>query len=159
MKRLPMGAHHRGLDVTCEHRKFVATQTRQQIAGAGSAEEAFDHHLQHAIAGRVAVDIVDALEAVEIEHVERVRVSGTRRRLNGRIERRYQRAAIGQARQRILHGEVAQRAHLDLERWRLRAIPARLAQAARDEHADADHCQAGEQRGLGRGYATPRVGQ
>ncbi|ODS02971.1 hypothetical protein AUC71_01255 [Methyloceanibacter marginalis] len=58
--------------VVGEHGKFVAADTGDEIAWPGGRAEAIGDDLQDLIADRVAVRVVDRLEAVQIHEVERV---------------------------------------------------------------------------------------
>ena len=101
--------------------------------------EALDDHLQHPVADRVAVQVVDALELVEVEQKEHVLVPvrlRPARRLRERVEHG---APVRQAGQRIARGLMAQLVHLQVEHDPVRDIAALLVQPAHDEGYDAGH--------------------
>ena len=61
---------------------------------------------QRAVAGLVAVLVVELLEAVEIEHEQRERPAGARLARGLAGERELERAAVGEARERVGEGRV-----------------------------------------------------
>ena len=87
--------------------EFVAAEARHQVAVADGAQEAAGDHDQGLVAGAMAVEVVDLLEAVEVEHQQRMRGAGARRRGDRRVQAVDELAAVGQAGERILHGEFA----------------------------------------------------
>ena len=70
-----------------------------------------------------------------------------------------QRAAVGKPRQRILHRQLAQLAHLRFQAALVGFIAALFADAAGDEYVDAEREEAGEQHGLGRRNGAVGIGK
>ena len=144
MKRLPMARAACLVDIARQHGELVAAETREHVVAARRAAEALDHRLQHLVADRVAVAIVDALEAVEVEQEDGVRAARRGGELRRHVERLEQHAAVRQAGQRILHGELAQLAHLGRQRVGAHGVAALLVEAPGDEDPHADDAKAAE---------------
>ena len=100
-----------------EHdRELVAAEARAEAEVAHRGPQAVRDGLQHAVAEHVAHAVVDVLEVVEVEEEdagERPALGRARERL---VQLHEELAAVRQARQRVVGGEVLQlaRALLDL---------------------------------------------
>jgi len=91
----------RALDMRGEHDEFLPAPAKDEVARAQrAAEPAVDVHEQP-VAGRVAVGVVDRLEAVEVEEAERSRSAAAPdpRLLGG--QRLGERVAVRRARERV----------------------------------------------------------
>ncbi len=155
-------AHRRSaaaIDIVGEDRKLVAAEPRQQIAGAGDAAEPLDDELQHLIPDGMAVKIVDAFEAVEIQEEESARAATWIEICGRAVERGEKRAAVGQSRQRILHRELAQLTHLAFEPGLIGDVAPLLVDAPCNEQPYAADKQHDEQRRFRRRYDALGIGE
>ena len=82
-----------------EHAELVAAEPRDEPAAPTALDQARRDFLKQLVAGAVAERIVDRLEAVEVEHGDRERLLAAG--LDLRFERGDERAAIGQAGQKV----------------------------------------------------------
>ena len=83
-----------------QQREFVSAKPRDGRAMRGYLEQAICDRAQHGVAGGVAVDIVDRLEAVEINQHHRESLGA--RRLERGLQRFGKEASIGEARERVV---------------------------------------------------------
>jgi hypothetical protein len=121
-----------------EDGELVAAQPRDEVALAHRGHQPLADDDQGLIAGGVAIDVVDLLEAVEVEHEQRVHRAGTRRRRDRPLERLGKLPAVGKPGQRILKGELA---HVLLGRDAAARLALLLAQPppGEDQQARAQH--------------------
>lgn len=84
--------------------ELVATEPRDQVAGADDRTESVGHGQQEQVAGGVAEVVVDLLEAVEVEQEE----GGGAGAGQGLGEGTVDRCAVGQVGERVVGGGVAQ---------------------------------------------------
>jgi hypothetical protein len=81
-----------------DHDELLAAEAVELVAAAKSrAHEVGEMH-QDLVAVEVAELVVDALEVVEVEHGEVVRVAGRAPALHARLEVRLEQAPVGEAR-------------------------------------------------------------
>ena len=93
------------VDVADHQRELVAADARDQIGRAEPLAQHLGDRLEHRVAGRVAVRVVDLLEVVEVEHDDRARVAvadGAGERLD---EARLEAAAVEQRGQQVVVGD------------------------------------------------------
>ncbi len=86
-------------DVRQQDAELVATEAGEQLAIAEQGADALGRQLQHLVAGRMAKQIVDLLEAIEVEAQHRNLAVGVQPR-DALVELFMEHAAIGQAGQR-----------------------------------------------------------
>jgi len=91
---------------------------------------------QHLIADRMAMDVVDLLEAVQVDHHDRMRLRRSRHLLQCAGERLVELAAVGQAGQGILEGQDK---NLPLRLEPPRVFPLMLAGAPPRVAEDGEH--------------------
>ena len=88
--------------------EFVAAEPRQHLTVVEDDAGATGDRLQQRVAGGVPEKIVDLLEAVEVEAEQRQAAAGRRGHRYLPVEPAVEAAAVGQAGQRIVLGEVVQ---------------------------------------------------
>ena len=86
--------------------ELVAPQTRRQAVSAYGLSQPLGDHDQQVIAHPVPVDIVNSLEAIEIQKKYCVTASAVRRSLDRGVQRFIELAAIGKASQGILESST-----------------------------------------------------
>ncbi len=91
-----------------KNKEFVAAEANGKIRAADDSIEVGGKFLQHLVAGRMAVHVVDLLEIVQIEGEHGQGVSPALGACHLRGEALHSKTAIVEARQRINHGEIAQ---------------------------------------------------
>ncbi len=89
-----------------QHGELVAAEARDRVAVAGRLDQALGAAVQHAVAGRMAIGVIDALEVVEVHEQDRdatpVAPADGDRVLEAVPEQR----AVGQQRQRVVQREA-----------------------------------------------------
>ena len=93
---------------TAQHHEFVAAQPRYGVLGAHHAADAFSELREQAVADRMAIGIVDGLEAVEVQEQQSETRTDPLRLFHGLAEAVFQQQAVGQAGERIVQGQVGQ---------------------------------------------------
>jgi hypothetical protein len=94
------------MDVLAEHDELVATESRHGVAGAQGGVDAGGDRAQHLVARVVAVGVVDALEAVEVDEEHRDGPVATPRAQQRVAQALEEDRAVGEAREGIVGGEV-----------------------------------------------------
>ena len=97
-----------GADVGLQDREFVAAETGQRVALAHDLAQPRADRLQKTIADGMAVDVVDGLEAVEVDQMQGEYLVAATRAGDGAAELFGQQRPVGQRRQRIVMREIAQ---------------------------------------------------
>ena len=99
-----------------DDRELVAAEARAEADLATDRAQALGDRLQHAVAEHVAHAVVDVLEVVEVEEEHAGKRTVLRRARKRLVQLHQELAPVGQARQRVVGGEVLQlaRALLDL---------------------------------------------
>ena len=128
-----------------QQHELVAAQARDEIAVTDCAQQMLGDREQHLVAGIVAIGVVDLLEAVEIEQEDRVHLPLGRRRCRCRRQRLLELAAVGEAGERVLVGELA-RPSLGGDAPGHLALLLHIAARSEDQQADRQH--AAEQQRL-----------
>ena len=88
--------------------ELVAADAGDQVVAAQGAGEALGHVADELVADRVAERVVDVLEMIEIDVEDGRRRAALAHLLDRRFEPLAEIDAVGQAAERIVHGEVAQ---------------------------------------------------
>nr|WP_237181803.1 hypothetical protein [Paraburkholderia tropica] len=88
-----------------EHGEFVAAKTRDGIALAHVAAQPRGDFAEHGVAGRVAIQVVHGLEAVEVDHDHEIAAAATARLFERGAHLRREQATVGQAGERIVARE------------------------------------------------------
>ena len=88
-----------------DHREFVAAEARDHAVGLEDAFDPLGDRLQHGIAGDVAEQIVDFLEAVEVEEQHGKAAVGAAMRREFGLQLLVEAGAVRQFGQRIVMGE------------------------------------------------------
>ncbi|MBB5502346.1 hypothetical protein HDG37_006582 [Paraburkholderia sp. MM5384-R2] len=155
--------------VAHEHAEFIAAQTREHQARFADRHEPCADFLQHEVAACVTVNVVDLLEAVQIDEADVEAATGFERLLRYRAQRREETAPVRQAGQTVDAGEpvvvvaeplgvvlaclqfalrvhrVCKRAPVKLDDHRERDADQRHVDGHREEHRRAArHEEAGE---------------
>ena len=133
--------HQRGplaisLQIGQHHHEFIAAQPAREVFIAYALAQPPRHFLQHQVAGLVAMDIVDGLEAVEVDEQHRAAAAAT---LGGRQQMRAMledQGAVGQPGQRVMQRGIA---HPLLGQLALADVLHRAAQG-NDGAAVVAHC-------------------
>ena len=99
-----------------QHYKFVTAQARHGIATAQHRAHAPGHFDQHAVAGLVAPDVVDGLEAVQVQVADRHQGFGAPALGHAQQQAVHQQHAVGQLGQRIKVSHLFELAFLLLDR-------------------------------------------
>ena len=115
-----------------DERELVAADPRQAVAVAHHARAGLGDRAQDRVARRVAVLVVDGLEAVEVEEHERGRAAV----LGRPRERVVEAAAVEEARQRVALGHAALHG-LGLQQAILEVVHREGLAGDRDEEEDA----------------------
>ncbi len=158
-----------GGDALEQHRELIAAEARHGVGGARGLDDALRHRLQQAVAGVVAERVVDVLEVVQIEEHDRDRALAALRERQCVLHAVAEQVAVGEQRQRIVEGQLAQ---LLLERLALadvaeverQALHRRvLAEVAADALDDVSaccraRCAAPPARPCRMGWRRPRRG-
>ena len=135
-----------GGDAFHQHGELVAAQARHGVRGARGLDDALRHRLQQPVAGIVAERVVDVLEVVQVEEHDRDRALPALRERERVLHAVAEQVAVGEQRQRIVEGQLAQ---LLLERLALADVAEIQRQALhrrilREVAADAlDHVALG----------------
>ena len=131
-----------------DQRELLPAEPGRDVGRARAGAQQPRERLQHAVAGGVAQRVVDALEVVEVADQQRDRAAAGDGGLHARLEA----AAVAQARQRVVLGEVAHPGQLvrRLDRGRRlvgeraqRLEPARRRDEAIGGVVDPDHADHG----------------
>ena len=134
--------------------ELVAAETRDAVGAARAAPASrLDKLADEIVAGRVAERVVDVLEAVEVEIVERRARAAAARLGECAVEAVVEERAVGEAGQRVMEGEVLS---LRLARLQLRRGAPQPPHQQRDDASDEEHCDA-ERRGRLRKHAAARA--
>ncbi len=88
-----------------DDRELVAPESGDDVLAAGDRFHALAHLLQQLVAGDVAIGIVDRLEAVEIQHMQREPLAAAATVADAIGHGLFERIAVGQAGQRIEIGQ------------------------------------------------------
>ena len=95
-----------------EHeRELLAAEPRRHIPVATGGAEHVGEAPQHVVTRVVAERVVDALEVVEVDHEQR-QLTARAERVEVGVDPRLEAAAVAQARERVVGGEVAQAVEL-----------------------------------------------
>ena len=113
------------------HRKLVAAEPRYQGILGSRRLQAARCFLKHPVAGRMAETVVDGLETVEVEIEQSAPVAVLRRRLALAPDAGLEVRAVGEARQRIVVGEVGDAGLRVARRGDVGADPAIAGEGAR----------------------------
>ena len=89
------------LDVIAEERELIAAEPGEEIAWPSDRAEALSDDLQDTIPDGVAVEIIDALEIIEVDQEECVPAADERRRSRHRFQRVEDHPPGGEIRQQI----------------------------------------------------------
>src|SRR5450631_259869 len=85
-----------GCEIGDDKGEFVAAQSRQMdIHRPTETREPLADLDEELVAGRMTVEVVDRLEAVEVEHADRKPAAAASRRVEGLRQMREERAAVG----------------------------------------------------------------
>ncbi len=90
-----------------QHHEFVAAEAADDIGVADRLAQALRHELEQRVAGLVAERVVDGLEAVEVDEQHRDRLAGAGRLQHRLAQPLLRDAAVRQAGQQVVVGEVA----------------------------------------------------
>ena len=82
---------------------IVAAEPRDEIPGTGQAPDAGGDLLKEGVSRGVPVQVVDRLEAIEIDHQQHVHVRGVGHHL---VEAAFEVTAVRRPRQRVVQGGV-----------------------------------------------------
>ncbi len=131
--------HHLGAVVADrgDHREFVAAEPRHQVVAAQRVRQPQRDVADQLVADRMAERVVDVLEMVEVDVEHRGRRGAGAHLLDHRFQPLAEEDAVGQAAERIVHGEMAQ-PRFRRRRWRPRCgacSAARRRRAARSRRA------------------------
>ena len=88
-----------------KYREFIAAEARQQIAAAHRAQQPLRHDDEHLIADCMAVNIVDLLEAVQVEQKYSMHRAAARRRSERGLQRIVVLPPIRQPGKSVLEGQ------------------------------------------------------
>ncbi len=89
-----------------QYHEFVATEAGDGIFPAGTGFEAPGHHLQHAVADRVAERVVDVLEVIEVEKQQGTAQIVALVQGNLLHQALHEQGAVGQVGQRVVIGQM-----------------------------------------------------
>lgn len=98
--------HRRGYNRICHRHEFITAHARQKFAGLQHGTRPVGDGAKHGVARRMAVNVIDFLETVEIDGKKR-RVCAQRNMTRATIEMFDEGCPVGNAGQRIVQ-----------ERWR-----------------------------------------
>jgi hypothetical protein len=84
-----------------ERRRLAAADARDDVRRAHARAQLLGDDLEDAVAERVAVLVVDLLEAVEVDEHQRQLAPVARGALDLGVERRLERASVGEAGERV----------------------------------------------------------
>jgi hypothetical protein len=90
-----------------EDRELIAAKACNQVTVAHRRQEALCHHDQHLVADAVPMHVVDPLEPVEIQEVDRMCRAGPRRRIDSDRQCLLELPSIGEPGKAVLIGEFA----------------------------------------------------
>ena len=96
------------VDADQDHGELVAADPGGDVGRAQALAERGGDAGEQLVAGGVAVEVVDGLEAVEVDHRERGALAVARAALDLALELLLEAAAVGEARERVVLGLVAQ---------------------------------------------------
>ena len=106
----PFGHHiakrHRAIGQ--HHCKFFPAIARHGVFGAHTGIQAFGNRLQHEVARRVAMRVVDFLEMIDIQHQQQRRFARACHHVDFPLQRGPQLASVGQASQGVTQRQFAQ---------------------------------------------------
>ena len=94
------------IDVLAQHGKFVARQSRHRIDLAHSAADGSRRGLEHGVAHGMAQVVVDGFEIIQVHKQQRARPAAAARHLQCLRQLLLEHAAVGQAGQRVVVGQV-----------------------------------------------------
>ena len=100
-----------GVQPGSHHHEFITTDAGHQVVGAHGGCQPLGQAAQHRVAGVMAMQVVDRLEAVQVDQVDGMGVAGVaagQQRLGCRL----QAAAVEQAGQRVGLGDGGQQVAL-----------------------------------------------
>ena len=103
--------HHHHLAVVADrgdHREFVAAEAGHQVAAAQRVRQPQGHVADQLVADRVSERVVDVLEVVEVDIEHRGRRRAGLHLVDHRFQPLAEEDAVGQAAERIVHGQMAQ---------------------------------------------------
>ena len=105
----------RGRQCFAHQDELVAAQARHQIALAGAGLQAQRHFGQYLVTEGMAMLVVDRLEAIEVDQQHRQWLAVAQGAAQRHVQMLLQGIAVGQAGQRVLHGQCLQalREHLN----------------------------------------------
>ena len=106
----PLGEHERLLavaEIRGHQRELVAAEPRRRVRGTDHAPHALRQIAQQPIAGRVAIAVVDVLEAIDVEDHQRGPRAEPPRAGQGLDQPVEQQEPVGQARQRVVGEQMA----------------------------------------------------
>ena len=96
------------VDVRQEHRELVAAEARHQVCFPQPARQRPGDRLERVVARLVAVRVVDPLEVVEVDHHQARHLAVALRARDLQVQVVLEQAAVAQAGERVVVGEVAQ---------------------------------------------------
>jgi hypothetical protein len=120
------------IEIETEKGELVTPDPRQQIARPGRGLKPPGDRLEHTVTNGVAVVVIDPLEAIQIDHKERVRSSMSGRG-DCRCESRLQLTPICEPRQGIVSRHRAQLPHLRSRHGAAHGVVSHIAQPAGGE--------------------------
>src|SRR5690606_26713601 len=92
--------------IDLEDGELVAAEPRDEIAAAYAGLQAVGHQFEQPVAGGMAKSVIDALEAIEVEEMQRKDVVAFRGTADLFVDTFRQQRPVGQSRQRIMVGDV-----------------------------------------------------
>ncbi len=126
-----------------QHRELVPAQPRDQVVLAHRRLQPVADPDQHLVADGMAVDVVDALEAVEVQQQQCVRAPGPGRRAQRGLQGVFELTAVGEAGEGILERQAA---GLALGGHALGRLMARTYEIGGEDHHAAGHHRADDQQ-------------
>ena len=91
-----------------DHRELFAAEARHRVHRPDAVVQRLRHRLQHQVAGRVAVGVVDLLEVIDVDHQHQRRLAGPRDAVDLAGQRELELAPVRQAGERVAARELAQ---------------------------------------------------
>src|SRR5690606_34294737 len=104
-----------GMDIPCQHEKFVPAQSGECIGLSDHFFEPPGDFLQDLVADSVAIGIVDGLELVEIEEKAGTKLVITYRIMQRLLDAVEQKLAVGQAGQAVMQSTFMLQPALDIK--------------------------------------------